>query len=247
MKILKDLLRKSREIIGNIVFYGSVVNAILIVIGSLVGLTLRKGLQERFKLTIMQGMSLAVILIGFQMAFKSENTLAVIFSLGIGALIGEGIDVERKLENIGGWLEERFSNNSQDDFARAFVTSSLVYCVGAMAIMGALQSGLEGNHETLIAKGMIDGITSIVFTSTLGIGVIFSAIPVLIYQGGITLLSGWLNQFLSAAIILEMSSVGGLLIAAIGFNILGISKIKVGNLLPAIFLPIVIIQIMSLF
>ncbi len=227
--------------------YGSVINAILIIAGSFIGLVLRKGLPEKLKSTIMQGMSLAVILIGFQMALKSDDILVVIFSLGLGALIGEIIDIEQKLENIGKWIEKRFSKDSKDDFARAFVTSSLVYCVGAMAIMGALQSGLEGSHETLIAKGMIDGITSIVFTSTLGVGVMFSAAPVLIYQGGITLLAGWLNQFLSPEIIVEMSAVGGLLIAAIGFNILGMVKIKVGNLLPSIFLPIIIIQILSLF
>ncbi len=227
--------------------FGSIVNVILILLGSFLGLLLRKGLPENLKSTIMQGMSLAVILIGFQMALKSENILVVIFSLGVGALIGELIDIEEKLEKIGRWIEKKFSKSSQDDFARAFVTSSLVYCVGAMAIMGALQSGLEGSHETLIAKGMIDGITSIVFSSTLGVGVMFSAAPVFIYQGSITLLAGWLNQFLSPEIILEMSSVGGLLIAAIGFNILGMVKIKVGNLLPAIFLPIVIIQIINLF
>jgi uncharacterized membrane protein YqgA involved in biofilm formation len=227
--------------------FGSIINAILIIIGSFLGLLLRKGLPENLKSTIMQGMSLAVILIGFQMALKSENILVVIFSLGLGALIGELVNIEDKLENIGKWIEKRFSKNSEDDFARAFVTSSLVYCVGAMAIMGALQSGLESSHETLIAKGMIDGITSIVFTSTLGIGVMFSAIPVFIYQGSITLLAGWLNQFLSPEIILEMSSVGGLLIAAIGFNILGMVKIRVGNLLPAIFLPILLIQIINLF
>jgi len=227
--------------------YGSVINAILIIIGSFIGLVLRKGLPENLKSTIMQGMSLAVILIGFQMALKSDDILVVIFSLGLGALIGETVDIEQKLENIGKWIEKRFSKDSKDDFARAFVTSSLVYCVGAMAIMGALQSGLEGTHETLIAKGMIDGITSIVFTSTLGIGVMFSSAPVLIYQGGITLLAGWLNQFLSPEIIVEMSAVGGLLIAAIGFNILGMVKIRVGNLLPSIFLPIIIMQILNLF
>lgn len=227
--------------------YGSLINAILIIAGSFIGLVLRKGLPEKLKSTIMQGMSLAVILVGFQMALKSEDILVVIFSLGLGALIGELVDIEEKLENLGKWIEKKFSNNSKDDFARAFVTSSLVYCVGAMAIMGALQSGLEGTHETLIAKGMIDGITSIVFTSTLGIGVMFSAAPVLIYQGGITLLAGWLNQFLSPEIIIEMSAVGGLLIAAIGFNILGMVKIRVGNLLPSIFLPIIIMQILNLF
>ncbi|MFP4457113.1 MAG: DUF554 domain-containing protein [Clostridia bacterium] len=227
--------------------YGSLINAVLIIAGSFIGLILRKGLPEKLKSTIMQGMSLAVILVGFQMALKSEDILVVIFSLGLGALIGELVDIEEKLENLGKWIEKKFSNNSKDDFARAFVTSSLVYCVGAMAIMGALQSGLEGTHETLIAKGMIDGITSIVFTSTLGIGVMFSAVPVLIYQGGITLLAGWLNQFLSPKIILEMSAVGGLLIAAIGFNILGMVKIRVGNLLPSIFLPIIIMQILNLF
>ncbi len=225
---------------------GSIINAGLIILGSIIGLLLRKGLPERLKATLMQGMSLAVILIGFQMALNSEEILVVIFSLATGAMMGELINIELKLQNLGKWIEKKFSKKSKDDFARAFVTSSLVYCVGAMAIMGALQSGLEGVHSTLIAKGMIDGITSIVFTSTLGIGVVFSAIPVFLYQGIITIMAGWLNQFLSPAIIVEMSAVGGLLIAAIGFNILNIAKIKVGNLLPAIFMPILIMQIISL-
>ena len=228
-----------------ILLKGSLINAILILCGSLIGLVLRKGIPEKVKNTIMQAMALSVILIGLQMAIKSTEILVLIFSMGLGALLGELVDIEKRLEQLGNYLEKKLSK-SGGELSTAFVTSSLVYCVGAMAIMGALQSGLEGNHTTLIAKGFIDGITSIVFTASLGIGVMLSAVPVFLYQGSLTLLAGLLNQFLTPAIILEMSAAGGLLIAAIGFNLLGMTKIKVGNLLPAIFMPIFIMQLMAL-
>ena len=226
---------------------GSIINAALIIIGSIIGVFLQKGVPEKAKRSLMQAMALAVMLVGIQMAIKSESIITVIISLGIGTVIGELIDIEDKLEKFGLFVENRFTHNMKGNFAKGFVTSSLVYCVGAMAIMGALQSGLENSHNTLIAKGIIDGITAAIFTSTLGIGVLFSAFPVFIYQGTITLLAGFLNQFLTAAIIIEMSATGGLLIAAIGINLLGITKIKVGNMLPAIFMPIIIMQFITLF
>ncbi|QOR34094.1 DUF554 domain-containing protein [Clostridium sp. 'deep sea'] len=226
---------------------GSIINAILIIIGSLLGVFLQKGVSNKAKTTLMQAMALAVILVGLQMAIKSESIITVIISLGIGTVIGEIINIEAKLEKFGLFVENKFAKNFKGGFAKGFVTSSLVYCVGAMAIMGALQSGLENTHNTLIAKGIIDGITAIVFTSALGIGVLFSALPVFIYQSTITILAGYLNLFLNSTIILEMSATGGLLITAIGINLLGISNIKVGNMLPAIFMPILIVKLMSLF
>ncbi len=225
---------------------GSFINAALIIAGSLIGLVLQKGIPEKIKNTLMQAMALAVILVGLQMAVKSDNILVVIISLAVGAVLGELLDIEARLKSLGLFIESKVIRNGNGGFAQGFVTSSLVYCVGAMAIMGALQSGLEHNHSTLMAKGMIDGITAIVFTSTLGIGVLFSAIPVFTYQSSITLLAGFLNQFLSPEIITEMSSTGGLLIAAIGINMLGMTEIKIGNLLPAIFLPILVTKLITL-
>lgn len=226
---------------------GSVVNGIAIVIGGLIGLMLKQGIPTKLKDTIMQGMGLTVILVGLQMAVKSADILVVVLSLAAGAVIGESIGIEDKLERLGRFLEMRLVREGESRFAQGFVTTSLIYCVGAMAIMGALQSGLEGNHSTLFAKAMIDGVTAIVFASTLGFGVLFSSIPVFVYQGAITLLATWINQFLTAAIIVEMSATGGLLIVAIGMNLLGMSRIKVGNLLPAVFVPIVLMRIMAVF
>jgi uncharacterized membrane protein YqgA involved in biofilm formation len=164
--------------------------------------------------------------------------LLLIFSLAIGSLLGEMMKIETGLENLGNWLESRFAA-SGGNISRGFVTSSLLFCVGAMAIVGSLESGLSGNHQTLLAKSVLDGISSIVFASTMGLGVAFSAVSVFIYQGFITLSASFLQQFLVEAAITEMSAVGGLLILAIGMNILDLPRIKVGNMLPAIFLPLI--------
>ncbi|MBU4532238.1 MAG: DUF554 domain-containing protein [Eubacteriales bacterium] len=215
---------------------GTIVNTAAIVAGALVGLTIRKGIPERFGDTIMQGLGLAVILIGLQMAFQTQNPLIVIGSIVVGAIIGELIDIERWLSRFGTWLEGRFGNGSESGgIARGFVTASLLYCVGAMAIMGALEDGLTGQPNTLFAKSMLDGVASVILTSTLGIGVIFSAVPVFVYQGGITLAASWVAPVLSPWVIAELTATGGLLILAIGINVLGMTRIRVGNLLPAIF------------
>lgn len=184
----------------------------------------------------MDGVGLSVIIIGISAAIKTENTIMAIISIVLGSIIGEISGIEKKLNRLGDSLEARFSNGDSN-FSKGFVTASLVYCVGAMAIVGALESGLLGDHNTLFAKSILDGITSIIFASTLGIGVAFSAIVVFIYQGLITLLATYLKDLLTHDVILEMSAVGGILIMAIGINILELKKIKVGNMLPAIFIP----------
>jgi uncharacterized protein len=162
--------------------------------------------------------------------------LIIISSLVVGGILGEIIDIENRLENLGKWMESKFSKGNQSgEFTKAFVSASLIYCVGAMAIMGSLDSGLRGNHQILYAKSLLDGISSVVFASSMGIGVAVSAIPVFLYQGAITLSASYLQGILSADVIREMSATGGLLILGIGLNILQIQKIRVGNLLPAIF------------
>jgi uncharacterized protein len=216
---------------------GTIVNAIAIVAGGLLGLLFRSGIPDRFKSTIMQGLSLAVILIGIKNALVADTLLVVIVSLALGSVIGELLRIEDRLEGLGRRLEKRFSNR-QDSVARGFVTTSLVFCVGSMAIVGALESGLTGNHQTLFAKSTLDGIASIIFASTMGIGVLFSAIPVFLFQGFITLTASFIKPLLVPSVIAEMSSTGGLLITAIGLNLLGLIRIRVGNMLPAIFLPL---------
>lgn len=229
-------------------FTGSIVNALAIIAGGSLGLLLKSGLPERFNKTLMQALGLSVLLIGLQgsMAMKGEDTLLVIFSLIIGGCIGEFINIEKKLEDFGHSVQHRFEKLG-GSFSKGFVTASLIYCVGSMAIMGALQGGLEGKHDILYAKSVLDGVLSVVLASTLGLGVLASSVPILLYQGGITLCASFLKPLLIPAVVSQMSVVGGLLIAAIGINIMEIGRIKVGNLLPAVFVPLVWYAIQGLF
>jgi len=229
---------------------GTIVNAGAIILGSLVGLLLKNGITERYKNILMQAIGLAVVMIGIsgtlQGMYMVLDTgkldrlyiMTMIFSLVIGSLIGEALNIEKALENLGNRLQKRFSN-SGGSFAQGFVTSSLIYCIGAMAIMGALEDGLMGNHSTLFAKAILDGVSAIVLSATMGIGVLFSSVPVFIYQGAITLLAGTLKPLLTPEVISQISVVGSVLILGIGINILEIKRIKVGNMLPAIFIPLI--------
>lgn len=217
---------------------GTIVNTVAIIIGSLLGIGIKKGIKDDYKNTIMDGIGLAVIVIGIMGGIKSENIILVIGSIVVGGIVGEIIGIENKLDNLGNSLQSKF-RGKDSNFSKGFVTASLVYCVGAMAIVGSLESGIQSNHETLFAKSILDGISAIIFASTLGIGVAFSSIPVLIYQGSITLLANSVKGLLTPQVVNEMSAVGGLLIMAIGINILGIKKIKVGNMLPSVFIPII--------
>lgn len=217
--------------------FGTIVNSLAIIAGGLLGLCLRGGIPKKYSMTVMHAMGLAVILVGVKAALRTDALLIVILSLGIGSLMGEYLRIEDRLDRIGDWLEQRFSKQGAG-ISKGFVTTSLLFCVGAMAIVGALESGLTGNHQTLFAKSIIDGITSIVFASTMGVGVIFSAVSVFVYQGAITLSAAYGKQFLVPDVVAQMSSVGGLLIVAIGIGLLDIKKIRIGNMLPAIFIPL---------
>ena len=225
---------------------GAIVNGLAIVFGSLIGLVVSRGIKESTNETIMQGMSLAVIAIGISGSLESANFLVVIGSIALGAWLGEMMDIHAWLEGLGHKLESRFSK-SGGGIAKGFVTGTVIYCSGAMAIVGAMESGLTGNHQTLFTKSVLDGITSILFTSTFGVGVLFSAVPVFLYEGAISLVSVFVRDYLTDAMIADMSSVGGLLILAIGLNVLGVVKIRVANMLPAVFAPIAIYAIMGLF
>lgn len=215
---------------------GTLVNAGAIVAGGLIGITLRKGIPERVGNTVMQGLGLTVVLLGLQMALQTQNPLVVIGSIVVGAIVGELINIEHWLDQLGQRLQSKVGGNSGGDLSRAFVTASILYCVGAMAIMGAIEDGLTGQPNTLFAKSMLDGVTAIILTSTLGIGVLFSAAAVLVYQGAITLGAAWVAPVLSEGVVAELTATGGLLIVAIALNILGLTRIRVGNLLPAIFI-----------
>ncbi|MCW2277239.1 DUF554 domain-containing protein [Heliophilum fasciatum] len=217
---------------------GTLVNTLAIIIGGTLGLWFGHAVPEKMKETVLQGLGLAVLLIGGSMALKTNNVLVVIGALVIGGMIGEFVDIEQKLKNFGHWVENKIARGEDGRFTKAFVSTSLIYCVGAMAIMGSIESGVNGDHRILMVKSLLDGISSIVFASSLGIGVLASAIPVFLYQGAITLAAGLLQTILSSSIITEMSATGGLLIVGIGLTMLEIKEIKVGNLLPAIFVAI---------
>ena len=224
---------------------GTIVNAAAIAAGGVVGLLLKKGIKENYKTTIMQAISLSVILIGVRSALNATDLLGVIVCMVVGCLLGEAMQIEDHIEALGAYAEKHISRSADGSFSKGLVTASLVFCVGSMAIVGSLESGLAGKHETLFAKSLPDGITSVVFASTFGSGVIFSAAPVLVYQGAITLGASLLKPYLTAGVIAQMSGVGGLLIAAIGVNMLRLTHIKVGNMLPAIFLPLIYYIVMG--
>jgi uncharacterized membrane protein YqgA involved in biofilm formation len=219
---------------------GTIVNSLAIAVGCIVGLFIKKGIPERVSKTIMSGLGLCVLYIGIEGSLKGENTLITVICIAVGGLIGELIDIDKKINKLGDFLQEKFSkgDDQETSIAKGFVTTSLIYCVGAMAIVGALESGLTGNHQTLFTKALLDGISAIIFTTTLGIGVIFSSVAVFIYQGLITIGAAFLSTLLSDAVVTSLTAVGSLLIIGIALNLLEITKIKVANLLPAVFLPI---------
>lgn len=217
---------------------GPIINTITIIICALIGTFLHGGIPERFNDTIMKALGLTVLLLGLMGALEVQHFVLLIFSMVFGSLLGEWIDIDKNLEKLGHWIEKKVGRG-EGTIAKGFVTASLIFCVGSMAIVGALQSGLTGNHEMLIAKSVIDGFTSILLASTMGIGVIFSAIIILLYEGGIALGAAFVKDLLSEEVIREISAVGGLLIAALGLNFLEIKRIKVANMLPALFIPFI--------
>lgn len=212
---------------------GTLANTGAILVGGALGCFVIPKVPERVRQTTMQALGLGVFLIGLQMAWETKELLLVLVGLALGAVTGELIQIEARLERWAGAVEKlpRFSGAGT---AAAFVQTTLLYCIGAMAITGALQDGLQGNPTTLYAKSILDGVSAILFGSVLGPGVILSAIPVLLYQGGLTLGASALTAILSPAIIREVSAAGGLMVMAIGLNVLGLMKIRVGNLVPAL-------------
>lgn len=223
---------------------GTIVNALAILAGGTVGIFLKGGLSEKIAKNVMDGLALCVLfigtsnIIGVSDKLNSTSFLVIIISTVIGAVIGEKIDIDKKIENLGNNIEKKL-NNKGGQVSKGFVTASLLFCIGAMAIIGSLESGLAGNHKTLFAKSVLDGITSIIFASSLGIGVLLSAVSVFVYQGLITLCASFLKGVLITDVINNMTAIGGFLIIALALNMLNATKIKVANLLPAIFLPIV--------
>lgn len=225
------------------ILLGTIVNAAAIIVCGVIGSFLKKGLPKRYGDLVIAALGFFTIMLGVKFAMQTEHPLVVIFSMVLGAALGEWIDIEKRMDDFGNKVQSRLKG-FKGNFSQGFVNSSLLFCVGSMAIMGSLQSGLANNHQTLYTKAVMDGVISVVFASTLGIGVAASALPVFIYQGSITLLAAFLQPYLSTAVVLEMTAVGGILLMGVGSNILEIKKVKVGNLIPAIFIPILIMMFM---
>ena len=210
---------------------------------------MRKGLPQRLRETVMQGLGLCVMVIGIMGAIKTQDMMVIIISVVVGGWIGALFNIEKRLDQLGRYMQRLLAGKhdaGDNTFAKGFVTASLIYCVGAMAIVGSLESGLKGDHSTLIAKSALDGISAIVFASTMGPGVALSALAVLIYQGSIALLAQWASPLFTTVLIAEMSAVGGLLIIGIGLNLLFDKHLSVGNLLPAIFVPMAYLPLAEL-
>jgi uncharacterized protein len=228
------------------VLLGTIVNGICIIIGTLLGVFLHR-IPENMKGTVMKAIGLAVVVLGLQMGLKSENFLIVIISLALGAAWGEWMNLEDKLNALGAWLEKKLGSKKETSISQGFVTATLIFVIGAMAVIGALDSGIRGDHDVLYTKSIIDGFTSLILTTTLGIGVMFSAVPVMLYQGLIALFATqihqWVPQELMDAYIVEMTATGGIMIFAIGLNLIGITKIRVANLLPGILVVAMVVGI----
>ncbi|MFE3845960.1 DUF554 domain-containing protein [Thermoplasmatota archaeon] len=212
--------------------FGTLLNASTVIIGSIIGLIVRSRLPKRITNTAFQGVGLFTIVLGIMMAIKTNNLLIMIFSIVSGSIIGELIDIDKWINFFGEWLKKKFKSKNQR-FSEGLITAFLLYCMGSMTILGAIEEGLGGLPNLLVAKSILDGFSSIVLSATLGIGVLFSFIPLLIYQGGLTLLSSNIQNFLTEIIINEITAVGGILLLGLGITLLDIKKIKVINMMPS--------------
>ena len=250
----------------NWAIWGTLVNAAAVAVGALVGMLIKKlgGLQKtagqnenalddtrtvrqkRISDTVMVGLGLCVLLIGTSGALKMQNVLVGIVSMALGGLMGEALDLDRLLNRFGVWVEKRVGGHGEGSIAQGFVTATLLFCVGAMTVTGAIESSVHHTHSTYYAKAMIDMVAAVIFGSAYGLGVVLSAGAVFVTQGALTLLASLLAGAIPMAIINEMIAVGSLLLVAIGLNQMGVTRIRVMNLLPAMFLPILLVPLFGL-
>lgn len=217
---------------------GTIINSLAIIGGSLLGILFHHSLPSKIKTIVFQGLGLATILIGMQMALKAQNVLAVVFSLLIGGIIGESLNLEERLEGLGEFIKSKLESKPEK-FTEGFVAATLLYGIGSMAILGPIAEGLSGDKTILLTKSVLDGFSSIALASTYGMGVLFSFIPILIYQGSLTFLASGAQHFFSPIIMDQLTAVGGLLIVGISLGLLEIKKVKVANLLPALLIVVI--------
>jgi len=211
---------------------GALINAAAILAGGGIGLLLKGRLNEKFAQAIIRAIGLGICIIGISGALTGDIMLMVV-SLALGAFAGELLNIDDNINRLGAWAQKKLTpNNENSSFGEGFVTASLLFCVGAMAVIGSIDSGLRGDHSVIMTKSILDSIIAMIFASSLGFGVLFSAIPVLIYQGSIELFAGSLQGVLTGSLVTQVSAVGGVMVFAIGLNMVLGAKIKVANLLP---------------
>ena len=231
---------------------GTIINVVAIILGGLMGLLLGSRLPERIKQTVVSGIGLFTMVLGVKMFLDSHNVLVVLGSILIGGILGEWLQIEMRLAHFGVWLESKvlrkaaYDAPGENNFVKGFMTSSLLFVIGPVAILGSIQDGLSGDYSLLAVKSILDGVASIAFASTLGVGVIFSIIPIFLYQGGITLLASQVQGLISASIMNEISAVGGIILLGIGIStILEIKQIRTGNFLPALIIVSALVVIFT--
>jgi len=219
---------------------GTIINSVAIILGCIVGMIFKNRFPVKISEILIQGIGLTTLMIGSQMAIQGSEIIYIILSIVIGGIIGEIINIEKRLDNLGNKIKNLFKKfKGTEKFTEGFIATSLLYCVGSMAVMGAIEEGISGNPDILLAKSALDGISSIIFASSLGIGVLFSAFSVFIYQGMITQIAQLVRNFITDGMINEMSAVGGILIIGLSLEILKIKKIKVANLLPSLIIIVI--------
>jgi len=220
---------------------GTLINVVTVVVGGGLGLLVGSRLPERSRRTVMDGIGVVTIVLGVEMALKTQNALVVLLSMLFGALVGEWARIEDRLASVGDALKARLRGGGGARFTEGFVAASLLFCVGPMAILGSINDGLRGDYSLLAVKSVLDGFAAMAFASTMGVGVLFSTITVLVYQGGITLLAGTAEAVLTAPVVAELTATGGVMVLAIGIRLLDLRDIRVGNFLPALlFAPLVL-------
>ncbi|MDY5305114.1 DUF554 domain-containing protein [Fusobacterium gastrosuis] len=223
------------------IMLGNIVNTVAIIGGSILGIFFKKGLPLKIKDIIMSSMGLFLLTLAIKDAIKFNNAIFTLACLLLGAVIGEFLMIDDNLKRLGTYFEEKFSNNdnSSNDIVKGFTTTSIMFCVGAMAIVGSIKSGLTNDNEILLIKALLDGIFSLIFASKYGIGVLFSSIVVFLYQGSLYFLAFFIKNSLSENIIAEISTLGGIIMIGLAFNLLFDKNIKIGNMVPALFIPII--------
>ena len=227
-------------VLGRILTSGALVNFILVIIGGSLGMLFKRGIPDRLRDTLMKGMALCVLYIGISGLFEENiNPLVAVLSLGVGSALGELIDLDGLVNRFAAFIEGKISRGKAEGrLAEGFVSATLLFCVGAMTVVGSIDSGISGDNTTLYSKSLIDCISAAVFASSLGGGVVLAAFPVLFIEGALTLLAAVVAPILTARAVAHMSVIGSLLIIAISLNMMGITKIKVMNILPAVFIPL---------